>query len=47
MCFNKEATLAFTLFSCAIAGWILAGKGMWNIPGGAACGSCTVSCGLR
>jgi hypothetical protein len=31
MCFNKEFTLAFSASSCAIAAWILYGRGIWKI----------------
>lgn len=30
MCFNKEFTLGFTLFSVCVGTYIILGKGMWN-----------------
>jgi hypothetical protein len=31
MCFNKEFTLAFTIFSSGLGAWVLNGKGIWSI----------------
>jgi hypothetical protein len=31
MCFNKELTFGFTVFSGLIAAWILSGQGIWKI----------------
>ena len=32
MCFNKELTLVFSILGVFIGGWIISGKGIWNIP---------------
>jgi hypothetical protein len=31
MCFNKEFTLAFTVFSSGLGAWVLKGRGVWDM----------------